>query len=69
MILYAIEYSGPITDDQWSIVTIHKSKESAEDYMDMYINNNPKNNLPLYRIKEINTFKDNDIIYDCYEEI
>lgn len=71
MTLYAVEYSGPLNDYQWSIVTIHKSLEGAENAKMEYLNNyGVKVDIPDYRIKEIIISEDSkDIVYDCEKEI
>lgn len=66
MILYSINYKGPITHYEWSIVTIHKSLEGAEKAKVKYENNH-ENNITSdyeYRIVEIDTDYPSDCIYD-----
>lgn len=70
MILYSVNYRGPITSDGWSIVTIHKSLEGAEKAKAQYEQNmKDGNNYNYeYRIVEIDTDYPTDCVYD-YERI
>lgn len=68
MILYAVEYSGPNSSYEASIVTIHKTQEGAEKAMESYkVNASDYYTDVKYRIVEIDTDIDNDTIYD-YEQ-
>lgn len=66
MILYAVHYFGELSNNTASIVTIHKTRESAEEYKNQYIRNISENDIEniRYTIDEINTDVDNDVIYD-----
>lgn len=66
MILYSVNYSGPNSQYEWSIVTIHKSEEGAEKAMNQYKQNCKNNDITNvdYCIIEIDTDSDNDCIYD-----
>lgn len=69
MILYAVSYKGELTNDEWSIVTIHKSLEGATKAKEQYENNVRTQYGTLedckYDIKEIDTDIDQDCVYDC----
>lgn len=67
MILYAVNYCGPSSNYDWSIVTIHKTIEGAKKAMKQYRTNmdeNNPNNGVEYCIIEIYTDSDYDCIYD-----
>lgn len=65
MILYSVNYTGPSTNDQWSIVTIHKTLKGAEEAMNRYIENYGEDIDDCeYTIWEIDTDTDSDIVYD-----
>lgn len=69
MILYAVEALGNITNDEPSIVTIHKTKVGATNATIQYENNCKKYGLDIeYSIYEINTDIDDDCIYNCDRE-
>lgn len=70
MILYSTNYKGPLSNDEWSIVSIHKSFEGAEKARKQYIKNNKENNRDNYEycIAEINTDTSNDCIFN-YDDI
>ena len=70
MILYSVNYLGPQTNYEWSIVTIHKTLEGAEIARNKYINGQEKNNNYDYKycIVEIDTNDPDDCIYD-YDNI
>lgn len=68
MILYVVEYSGPISNDEWSTINIWKTRENAEDAVNSYKLNWPKDSIPEYRIVEIDTDIEDDCIYDVIEE-
>lgn len=64
MKLYAIEVKGNITNNDWSIVTIWKSEDKANDVMKEYSANSTEKDCDLeYRIKIIDTDSD-ECIYD-----
>ena len=66
MILYSINYCGPLSNYEWSIVTIYKSLEVAEQDKTRY-EENMKSNGGIdykYRIIEIDTDSPSDCIYD-----
>lgn len=66
MKLYSVNYRGSITNNEWAIVTIHKTLESAEDARRKYV----KNHQDLgsydveYIIYVIDTDVDTDVVYD-----
>ena len=64
--IYAVLYKGPISDYDPSIVSIHKTKELAEQAKATYINNCKENNIVgndnVYRIIGMNT--EREPIYD-----
>lgn len=67
MILYSVNYKGPASNYDWSIVTIHKSKESAENTMKRYrrqMDENSPNNGVKYCIVAIDTDSENGCIFD-----
>lgn len=67
MILYSVNYCGPASSYDWSIVTIHKSEEGAIKAMNQYrrqMDENSPNNGVEYCIKEIDTDVPWDCIYD-----
>ena len=65
MILHAVHCRGSITNDEWSIVTIHKSREGAVKAMLQYENNCSKEDVDNeYCVYEIDTETPNDCIYD-----
>lgn len=67
MILYSVNYYGPNTNYEWSIVTIHKSLEGAEKAKSKYEENWRDNRSEIdykYRIVEIDTDSPGDCIYD-----
>lgn len=65
MKLYSVNYKGPVSMDEWSIVTIHKTREGAEEAMSSYIENYGENIASCeYTIWEIDTDTDSDIVYD-----
>ena len=64
MKIYATEYKGELSNNEWSIVTIWKTKELAIKAKNSYELNWPKDNIPEYRITEIDTDSSNDCIYD-----
>ena len=66
MILYSVNYRGPVTSGEWSIVTIHKSLEGAEKAKAKYENNHMDNIYSdyKYRIVEIDTDYPSDCVYD-----
>ena len=70
MILYSVNYSGPLSGYEWSIVTIHKSLEGAQQAKDQYEENMKINNGSdcEYRIIEIDTDSQSDCIYD-YDKV
>lgn len=68
MILYAVHYRGLSTFNEWSIVTIHSTRESAIRHKNIYEKRIIENNIQdtEYQIIEIDT--DNiDPIYDYSE--
>ena len=65
MTIYAIHYLGSITNYNWSIVTIHKTREQAEAALAKYIRNYQNNNIELPELKIIELDTDTDLIYDC----
>lgn len=66
MILYAVEVTGAVTNNEWSIVTIWDNEESAKQAKTHYEFNCKKNDVDSeYRIKELDT--NNKCIYD-YEK-
>lgn len=67
MILYSVNYSGPISSYEWSIVTIHKTLEGAKNALEKYIENQKKNGNEAfdYCIIEIDTDSSEDCIFDC----
>lgn len=71
MILYSVNYNGPNSNYEWSIVTIHKSEEGARKAMNRYRTdmdkNNPDNGV-AYSIIEIDTDVSWDCIYD-YDDV
>lgn len=67
MILYAVEYNGPNSNYEASIVTIHKTRKGAEKAMKSYQAGVKDYDEIEYRIVDINTDIDDDIIYD-YEQ-
>lgn len=67
MILYSVHYHGPNSNYEWSIVTIHKTREDAENAMDKYKQNCKDigiENTVKYCIIEIDTESSDDCIYD-----
>lgn len=70
MKLYTVNYKGSITNYEWSIVTIHKTLQSAEKAVKMYNLNWSEHDLdkPKYVIYVIDTDVDKDIIYD-YDDV
>lgn len=70
MILYSVNYKGSLTNDEWSIVTIHKSEEGAKEAMERYESNVATNGVfdVEYKIVEIDTDSDYDCIYD-YDKV
>lgn len=70
MILYSVNYRGALSNDEWSIVTIWKTRERAEEAMSIYENNWSKvdKHNTEYTIVEIDTDSDNDCVYD-FEDI
>ena len=71
MILHSVNYKGPNSNYEWSIVTIHKSEEGARKAVNQYRTemdkNNPDNEVE-YSIIEIDTDVPWDCIYD-YDEV
>lgn len=70
MILYALHYRNFESGyDDWVMVSIHKSYEVAEKFMDQYKNNHISNGSfgAEYIIHRINTDIDSDTIYDYME--
>ena len=66
MKLYAIHYKGELSNNEWSIVTIHKSYETAYETMKQYIHNHKGFDvMPEYDIYTIDTDVDSDVVYDC----
>lgn len=66
MIIYSVNYRGPITNGDWSIVTIHKSLKGAEEAKSQY-EENMGHHTDIdyeYRIVEIDTDSPSDCIYD-----
>ena len=68
MILYAVHYKGPITSNDWSIVTIHSTREAAIKHKNIYEKRTIENNIQdaEYQIIEIDT-NNIDPIYDYSE--
>ncbi len=65
MILYAVECNGEITGYDWSIVTIWKNKDDANNAMNIYKRNVQETHASSdYRIKEIDTDSEESCIYD-----
>lgn len=66
MILYSVNYRGPQTSYDWSIVTIHKTFEGAKKAREQYIRGQEKSGGHNYDycIVEINTDEYNDCIFD-----
>lgn len=69
MILYSVNYKGPISSNEWSIVTIHKTIEGANKALERYNHNCEIGGYTdsEYKIVKIDTDFNDDIIYDCYE--
>lgn len=69
MILYSVNYKGPISSYEWSIVTIHKTIEGANKALERYNHNCEIGGYTdsEYEIIKIDTDSNDDIIYDCYE--
>lgn len=67
MKLYSVNCKGPLTNDEWSIVTIHRSLKGAEEARKEYIKNNRDNSEDYceYIIYIIDTDEESDVIYDC----
>lgn len=67
MILYSVNYKGDLTNYEWSIVTIHKSREGAKEAVERYESNVATNGIDNteYKIVEIDTDSYDDCIYDC----
>lgn len=64
MKLYSVNCLGTITNDEWSIVTIHKTLEGAEQAMNQYIKNATEYDARLqYTIYIIDTDIDSDVVY------
>ena len=71
MILYSVNYRGPLSNHEWSIVSIHKTLEGSEKARNQYISNNLELHDSLdceYCIVEINTDTYEDCIFN-YDEI
>ena len=70
MKLYAVSYKGTLSNNEWSIINIWKTKENAIETMERYRSNWSKQDLdiPEYTITEIDTDVEDDCIYD-YELI
>lgn len=65
MILYSINCKAPITNNEWSIITIHKSLEGAEKAMAYYKRNwGTELDEVKFAIVPINTDIDSDVVYD-----
>ena len=67
MILYSVNCKGSVTNNEWSIVTIHKSHEGAEETIAKCKDNLSKynpNSDSQYCIFEIDTDDPWDCIYD-----
>ena len=67
MKLYSVNCKGPLTNDEWSIVTIHRSLKGAKGAIKRYIENNENNSNKNceYIIYVIDTDEESDVIYDC----
>lgn len=70
MVLYGVNYKGPISSNEWSIVTIHKTEEGANKALKHYNHNCEINGITdsKYKIVKIDTDIDSDIVYD-YDNI
>jgi hypothetical protein len=69
MILYAVQYNGPLTSNVWSIIRIYKDEDKAISYLNKVKNNFEDNNytMPKLEITKIDTDSNSDYVYD-YEE-
>ena len=67
MILYAIHYKGPVTNYNWSIISIYKTPEQADIELSKIIKNHEQNNLEIPELEIILLDTDSDLIYDCSE--
>ena len=67
MILYAIHYKGPVTNYNWSIISIYKTSEQADIELSKIIKNHERNNLEIPELEIILLDTDSDLIYDCSE--
>lgn len=72
MKLYVVHCNGEVTNNLISIVSIWKSRESALNAMDKYIENwsnyldhAEHKSIPDYTIDEIDTDTSDNCIYDC----
>lgn len=70
MKLYSVNYRGPLSNNEWSIVTIHKTLESAEAAKHKYTENYHNSDVydSEYIIYIIDTDVDDDVVYD-YEDL
>lgn len=71
MILYNVNYRGPLSNNEWSIVSIHKTLEGAKKAREQYLKNNKENNNRddyEYCIAKINTDDYNDCVFN-YNDI
>lgn len=73
MILYVVEIYNYCGINEWQTVDIWKSREGAEKAMNQYIQNHnhpmiDPEDMPSYRIVEIDTNIDSDCIYDVVSE-
>ena len=66
MKLYVVHCKGDVTNNMISIVTIHKTRQGAEDAMENYRDNwhSNINSSPEYSIAVIDTEIDGDLVYD-----
>lgn len=69
MILYAVHYVGPVTSYEPSIVSIHTTKQSAEEAKERYVKNGESNGALNYNyfIHDFSTDY-GPVIYD-YDDI
>lgn len=67
MILYTIHYKGPVTNYNWSIISIYKTSEQADIELSKIVKNHERNNLEMPELEIILLDTDSDLIYDCSE--
>jgi hypothetical protein len=68
MILYAVSYKGPLSNNDWSIIRIYKDEEKANAYKEHVIGKFiEQESFPEIAVQKFSTDVNKDYVYD-YED-